>query len=204
MLFALWLAGAVFIGLMGGLGFAANYDPVKWSDAVSAFGSVVGAIGTVGTLIFLAWQNFLSRRDLLAQRLTNELGEWELLSATLKNILKTAEYWKRQYRYFDIAQEWSLLVDPGMLEGMRGQVERVRAKASIPAVDQLCDGALGVLGELHQVHAFSDKLNSKSKDHPPLGLALEVALNLAQGLYDQASERVTACQERLSQIGRLR
>lgn len=60
MWFAIGLFGAAFSGLMGGIGIALGNAGVKWSDAVSAIGTVVAAIGTVGALFFGL---YLARRD---------------------------------------------------------------------------------------------------------------------------------------------
>lgn len=80
MWFAIWLFGAGFIGLMWGIWIALSNVDVKWSDAMSAIGTVVAAVGTVGTLAFQAFQNAKLQRQQRVQALIQDHAEAELVS----------------------------------------------------------------------------------------------------------------------------
>lgn len=128
MLHALWITGAVFAGLMGGLGFAATYDPVKWSDAVTAIGTVIAAIGTVGTLGYQVVQTAKAQRQLRTQALLAEHMEAELVQMWLLELLHLIDYYSRVLESGREISDADLAVWKGDLLSVRDKVKDGRAR----------------------------------------------------------------------------
>lgn len=86
MWFAIGVFGASFAGLMCGILIALGNLDVKWSDAVTAIGTVVAAIGTVGTLIFQAAQNAKLQRQQRVQALIQQHAEADLVGQWFEHL----------------------------------------------------------------------------------------------------------------------
>ncbi|OAE52966.1 hypothetical protein A7J67_18355 [Achromobacter xylosoxidans] len=128
MLHALWITGAVFAGLMGGLGFAATYDPVKWSDAVTAIGTVIAAIGTVGTLGYQVVQTAKAQRQLRTQALLAEHMEAELVQMWLLELRHLIDYYSMVFKSGRQMSDADLAVWKGELSSVRDKVKDGRAR----------------------------------------------------------------------------
>ncbi|WP_454669188.1 hypothetical protein [Achromobacter kerstersii] len=160
MLHALWITGAVFAGLMGGLGFAAAYNPVKWSDAVTAIGTVIAAIGTVGTLGYQVVQTAKAQRQLRIQALLGEHMESELVQMWLRELLHSL-------RHRGAFLEFDGQVSDEYLEDWKGELLSLR--------DKVMDGRSRITSRLgHRFYlAIEDALgwansllNRASSRHP--------------------------------------
>lgn len=92
MLHAFWVIGAVFAGLMGGLGFAISHDPVKWTDVVTAIGTLIAAIGTVGTLAYQVVQTAKAQQQLRTQAMLQEHMEADLVQQWLHELSHMTSY----------------------------------------------------------------------------------------------------------------
>lgn len=128
MLHTLWIAGAVFAGLMGGLGFAATYDPVKWSDAVTAIGTVIAAIGTVGTLGYQVVQTAKAQRQLRTQALLAEHMEAELVQMWLRELLHLIHYRSTLFTFGRQVSDEDLAAWKGELLSVRDKVKDGRSR----------------------------------------------------------------------------
>lgn len=128
MLHTLWIAGALFVGLMGGLGFAATNDPVKWSDAVTAIGTVIAAIGTVGTLGYQVVQTAKAQRQLRTQALLAEHMEAELVQMWLRELQHLIAYRSAFFSFGGQVSDEELAAWKGELLSARDKVKDGRSR----------------------------------------------------------------------------
>lgn len=89
-LWAIWLFGSAFAGLMWGIVIASANVSAKWWEAVSAVGGVVAALGTAGTLGFLVWENYLLRRQQKVQGLMQQYADADGLARYLSRLRRIA------------------------------------------------------------------------------------------------------------------
>lgn len=160
MLHALWIAGAVFVGLMGGLGFAATYDPVKWSDAVTAIGTVIAAIGTVGTLGYQVIQTAKAQRQLRIQALLGEQMESELLQMWLRELRHVLDYHAIRLQFEERVSDDELAAWNGDLSLIRDKFKEGRTRINSRLGHRMYLAVGDVLG------LASSLVNGASSDYP--------------------------------------
>ncbi|PTN48517.1 hypothetical protein DAI43_29735, partial [Achromobacter xylosoxidans] len=117
-------------GLMGGLGFAATYDPVKWSDAVTAIATVFAAVGTVGTLVYQVLQTAKTQRQLMVQEMLQEQTEAELLQRWLAELLHSARHLSTRMQGNQKFSETEVAVWKDELASMRAKVAQGKGRIS--------------------------------------------------------------------------
>lgn len=87
MLQVFWLAGAAFAGVMGGVIITAVDADAKWWEAFSAIGTIIAAVGTVGTLAYQAVQNARVQALLRDQAMQQEFVEAEQLQQWIRDLV---------------------------------------------------------------------------------------------------------------------
>jgi hypothetical protein len=142
MLQAFWLAGAIFAGLMGGVVIASVDVEAKWWEALSAIGTIIAAVGTVGTLAYQALQNARVQALLRAQLMQQEFVEAEQLEQWMRDLVYVS---REMYRIIKQPDDYAQVHAAAAREkferahdGLKGGKVRISSKMGLklaPLVD---------------------------------------------------------------------
>ena len=155
---AIWMLGTGFAGLMWGILLTSISAEVKWSDAVSAIAATFAAIGTVGTLAFSVWQNYLNRRELLLQKLNLDAAELEAFRLLMVDVCSEAMRCAASLYFSPMLKTWCVQIDPARIAALAKRVDKARDGTLLPAVRGMCDGARACLDLLDGAQQLSPYL----------------------------------------------